>query len=188
VKDLRGQSLDTTVDTITAEGLSNSASNLIPEGTVIIASRVGLGKAAINRRPVAINQDLKALTPRTKELLPWYLLQFLLSKADYFERSGVGATVKGLTIPDYQKLDIPVPPLAEQERIVKLLDEADGLRKLTGAPPPSFPPYSLNFLATQQTFRRCGGRSSQSVSLLPSPTVWQTSWTPQQNPRTERGL
>ncbi len=130
VKDLQSQSLETTVETITVEGLANSASNLIPKGTVIIASRVGLGKVAINRKPVAINQDLKALTPRRSDLLPRYLLQFLLSKAEYFERAGVGATVKGLTIADYQKLDIAVPPLAEQERIVKLLDEADELRKL----------------------------------------------------------
>jgi len=130
VKDLQGQSLDTTIETITDEGLANSASNLIPEGTVIIASRVGLGKVAINRKPVAINQDLKALTPKNGELLPRFLLQFLLSNAEYFERAGVGATVKGLTLGDYQKLEIPVPPLAEQERIVKLLDEADELRKL----------------------------------------------------------
>jgi type I restriction enzyme S subunit len=129
VKDLQSQSLATTVETITAEGLANSASNLIPEGTVIIASRVGLGKVAINRMPVAINQDLKALTPRSGDLLPRYLLQFLLSKAEYFERAGVGATVKGLTIADYQKLEIAMPPLVEQERIVKLLDEADELRK-----------------------------------------------------------
>lgn len=130
VKDFQSQSLETTHESITDEGLGNSASNLIPEGTVIIASRVGLGKVAINRKPVAINQDLKALTPRSNELLPRYLLLFLLSNAERFERAGVGATVKGLTIADYQKLKIAVPPLAEQERIVKLLDEADELRKL----------------------------------------------------------
>jgi len=130
VKDLQSQSLETTLENITADGLADSASNLIPKGTVIIASRVGLGKVAINRKPVAINQDLKALTLRSCNLLPRYLLLFLLSKADYFEQAGVGATVKGLTIADYQKLNIVLPPLAEQERIVKLLDEADELRRL----------------------------------------------------------
>lgn len=130
VKDLQSQSLETTLENITAEGLANSASNLIPEGTVIIASRVGLGKAAINRKPVAINQDLKALTPRGSDLSPQYLLLFLISKAEYFERAGVGATVKGLTIADYQRLNIVLLPLAEQDRIAKLLDESDELRKL----------------------------------------------------------
>ena len=130
VKDLQSQSLETTLENITAKGLASSASNLIPKGTVIIASRVGLGKVAINLKPVAINQDLKALTPRSRDLSTRYLLLFLLSKAEYFERAGVGATVKGLTLADYQKLDIAVPPLMEQERIVKLLDQADELRKL----------------------------------------------------------
>ncbi len=130
VKDLQSQSLRTTLESITPKGLANSASNLIPKGTVIIASRVGLGKVAINLKPVAINQDLKALTPRNNNLSPRYLLLFLLSKAEYFEQAGVGATVKGLTIADYQNLKVHVPPLAEQEKIVKLLDEADELRKL----------------------------------------------------------
>jgi len=130
VKDLQSQSLESTLETITPEGLRNSASNLIPKGAVIIASRVGLGKVAINRKPVAINQDLKALTPRSDNLIPRYLLYFLLQKAEYFERSGVGATVKGLTLADYQSLRIVLPPAAEQERIVSLFDEADELQKL----------------------------------------------------------
>lgn len=130
VKDMQGQSLETTIESITPKGLADSASNLIAEGTVIIASRVGLGKVAINQKPVAINQDLKALVPRTNDLLPRYLLLFLLSKAEYFQRAGVGATVKGLTIADYQKLKIALPPLTEQKRIVSLLDEGDDLRKL----------------------------------------------------------
>ena len=130
VKDLQSQSLERTVESITPDGLANSATNLIPEGTVIIATRVGLGKVTINRKPVAINQDLKALTLRSNDLLPRFLLFFFLSKAKYFERTGIGATVKGLTIADYQKLKIPLPPLTAQERIVHLLDEADELRKL----------------------------------------------------------
>ncbi len=130
VKDMKNQTLEATLETITTKGLESSASNLIPKGTVIIASRVGLGKVAINRMPVAINQDLKALIPKTDELIPRYLLFFLLSKSEYFERAGVGATVKGLTIGDYQKLNISLPSPQEQQRIVKLLDEADELRKL----------------------------------------------------------
>lgn len=80
VKDLKSQSLGRTLESITPQGLDNSASNLIPKDTVIIASRVGLGKVVINLTPVAINQDLKALTPRDNNLFPRYLLLFLLSK------------------------------------------------------------------------------------------------------------
>ncbi len=46
--------------------------------------------------------------------------------------SGVAhqADLPSMKTSDLAKLPIPVPPLAEQERIVKLLDEADELRKL----------------------------------------------------------
>jgi type I restriction enzyme S subunit len=130
VKDLRNIYIDDTIESITDAGLKNSAANFIPENTVIIASRVGLGKVAINRIPIAINQDLKALKPRGKDLLPRFLLFFFMTQAGELEKAGVGATVKGLTIADYQRLKLHLPPLPEQQRIVKLLDEADELRKL----------------------------------------------------------
>lgn len=41
-----------------------------------------------------------------------------------------GANIQNLRRAELEKLPIPVPPLAEQARIVKLLDEADELRKL----------------------------------------------------------
>ncbi len=41
-----------------------------------------------------------------------------------------GANIQNIRRAELQRLPVPVPPLAEQERIVKLLDEADALRKL----------------------------------------------------------
>lgn len=130
VKDLQTQELHSTVETITVAGLENSATNLVPAGTVIVASRVGLGKVVINSVPVAINQDLKAIAPIDDRLNPQYLKFFLVSRASYLAKAGVGATVKGLTVGDFQKLEMWLPPMSEQERIATLLDEADALRKL----------------------------------------------------------
>ncbi|MGC9261892.1 MAG: restriction endonuclease subunit S, partial [Phycisphaerae bacterium] len=42
----------------------------------------------------------------------------------------ITATIPGLNRRALYAQAVPVPPLAEQERIVKLLDEADGLRQL----------------------------------------------------------
>ena len=62
VKDVgKKKYLDRTIDEITNEGLANSSSNLIPAGNLIVVTRMGLGKISINRVPVAINQDLRAL-------------------------------------------------------------------------------------------------------------------------------
>lgn len=130
VKDLTGTDLESTAERITEEGLCNSATNLIGPGTVIVATRVGLGKVCINRIPVAINQDLKALIPRDGAVLARFLLYFLLSQAELIERSGVGATVKGVTIPFLQNLKLFLPSLTEQEEIVRALDAAEELRRL----------------------------------------------------------
>ncbi len=42
----------------------------------------------------------------------------------YFERVAVGATVKSLRLRHFQELQIPLPPLPEQKRIVAILEKA----------------------------------------------------------------
>ena len=46
VKDLKGLRLNKTEESITQIGLDNSSSRLIPKGSVIIATRMAVGKAA----------------------------------------------------------------------------------------------------------------------------------------------
>lgn len=119
VKDLKGTVLSTTQDSITEEGLNNSSSNLIPAGTVIVCTRMGLGKVAINTVPVAINQDLRALF-LSEKIDKNYFLHFYSG----MNIEGAGTTVKGIKLTELLNLPISLPPVEEQIRIVAKLEEA----------------------------------------------------------------
>ncbi len=123
VKDIKeGEStLECTEDLITEAGLKNSAANLIPAGTLIISTRMGLGRVVRTKIDTAINQDLKALFPK-RELDADYLLLFLRSKAKELIEKGSGATVSGIKLEQLREIEIPVPPVAEQRRIVAKLE------------------------------------------------------------------
>ncbi len=124
VKDFKTYWITDTEDHITEAGLDDSASNLIPSGAVLLVTRVGLGKVAIAGRPMAINQDIKAVIPST-EILPEFLFWFLLSKGPEIQRIGTGATVKGVTLNDVRSISMPLPPLADQQRIIDILSRAE---------------------------------------------------------------
>ena len=127
VKDFKGPSIDSTLESITHDGLSASSSALIPAGHVIMPTRMALGKAAINSIDVAINQDLKALKPKTM-IDTRYLLHAILSRAKEIQSHGKGATVQGITIERLRAIQIPLPPLEEQRRIAAILDKASAIR------------------------------------------------------------
>lgn len=131
VKDLNeGITLTQTQEFISELGLKNSASNLIAKGTIIIPTRMALGKVVISEVDVAINQDLKAVSVKDKEKLDVkYLLRFLESNKENIASMGKGATVKGVTLDQLKAIKIPLPPLAKQHRIASILDQADDLRQ-----------------------------------------------------------
>ena len=130
VKDFKGGILERTEDYITELAVSGSSTNVIPAGSIIVPTRMALGKVAINAVDMAINQDLKALQIRDESrLLARYLFRFLESKAQFLEEQGKGATVKGITLDVLKGLEIPLPPLPEQKRIAAILDKADAVRR-----------------------------------------------------------
>lgn len=119
VKDIQSEKyLTTTIDSITEEGLRNSSSNLIPENRLLVVTRMGLGKLAINKMAVAINQDLRAIEPNEALDLDF---AYLLFKA--LKMVGKGVTVKGITIDVLHSMPVALPPLAEQRRIVAKVDQ-----------------------------------------------------------------
>ena len=125
VRDLNVEILRTTEHSITAEGLMSSSSNVIPAGSVVIATRVGLGKVVIVAQDTAINQDLRGLVVKNPhEVLADYIFWWYSSAVHLVVAAGTGATVQGVKLPFVSGLTIPVPPIKEQKRIVELLDAA----------------------------------------------------------------
>lgn len=125
VRDMRREVITETECRITQEAVQSSATNVIPSGNVVIATRVGLGKVCLVGQDTAINQDLRGIIPRnTKVLSVRFLFWWLKSMANAIVSEGTGATVQGVKVPFIRSLQIPVPSPAEQERIVGVLDEA----------------------------------------------------------------
>ena len=114
---------DDTERKITDRGLQNSSARMLPPHSVILSSRAPIGHLVINTEPMATNQGCKGLIPRT-QLQHKFLYYYLSSVVDLLNSLGTGATFKELSGGKLKEVTIPVPPLAEQERIVGLLDEA----------------------------------------------------------------
>lgn len=135
VRDMKQEQLSETEFQISEEAVKKSSTNIIEAGNIITATRVGLGKVCVLQQDTAINQDIKALIPKDGRLDKKYLFWWLKSVAHVIEAAGTGATVKGVKIPFVKALEIPLPTITEQKRIVAILDQAfadiDKARALT---------------------------------------------------------
>lgn len=118
VKDFKGETLLATKDFITEEGLFNSSSNYIEKDNLIVVTRMAVGKIAINKIDMAINQDLRALIIN-ENILKKFI--FYIYPRIQFEMKGI--TVKGITITELLNKPLALPPLSEQKRIVDKIEE-----------------------------------------------------------------
>jgi type I restriction enzyme, S subunit len=108
---------------ITDLGLRDSSAQMLPPNSVILSSRAPIGYLVINTEPMATNQGCKGLIPR-KEIEHKFVYYYLSSIVDLLNSLGTGATFKELSGGKLKEITLPVPSLAEQQRIVGLLDEA----------------------------------------------------------------
>ncbi|MCR5382479.1 MAG: restriction endonuclease subunit S [Lentisphaeria bacterium] len=123
VRDMNCKVISSTERTITDKGLKESASNIIPAGNLIIATRVGLGKVCYILQDTAINQDLKGLIPKSSKICKDFTYYWLLATSDYIISKGIGATVQGVKLDFITNLKIPLPPLPVQQEIVARLEK-----------------------------------------------------------------
>lgn len=114
--------VDDTLRKITDEGLKNSSAKILPPNSIILSSRAPIGHLAINTKPISTNQGCKGLVPK-KGVDTLFLYYFLLKSVDLLNSLGTGATFKELSGSKLGTVEIHLPPLPEQQRIVSILDE-----------------------------------------------------------------
>ncbi len=130
-KDMKASELRDSLVRITERGLQESATKLVPPNSVLVVVRSGVLKhsvpIAINRVPVALNQDMKALSAGPR-LQPEYLAHYLRAITPEILRWVRATTADNFPVERLRDLQLPLPKLTEQRRIANILDQADVLR------------------------------------------------------------
>jgi len=108
---------------ISQDAIENSASKIVPSGNLIFATRVGVGKVAVNDIDLAINQDLAGIVIDKQQTMPEFLAYQLRTGPiqQFVEQNKRGATIKGITKSCLSEIALLLPPLPEQRRIAAVL-------------------------------------------------------------------
>jgi len=123
--------IDEAREYVTEAAIKKSATNLVPPQTVLLTTRVTVGKVAIAQKQMCFSQDVTGIIIDNAEIIePAYLAHFLLATREAFLFRNRGTTIQGITRGDLERFQIPLPPLSEQRRIVDILRQADDLRRL----------------------------------------------------------
>ncbi len=107
---------------ITSAGINGSAASCVPTDSVIVVTRVGLGKVARASEPIAFSQDCQALLP-VSGIDPEFLRLQLSSTAQLLRYQSRGTTISGVTKKQLLDLRLLIAPAAEQERVVAAIQE-----------------------------------------------------------------
>ncbi|AQG81570.1 restriction endonuclease subunit S [Spirosoma montaniterrae] len=130
-KDMKVDYLSDTIDHISEVAIQESTAKIIPAESLLIVVRgmILLKKIplAINVVPVTLNQDMKAIKPFKKAVLPYLFiclkgLEPMLLREVNTATHGTGKIDSEILT----NLHIPLPPLAEQRAIVAAVERALG--------------------------------------------------------------
>ena len=109
--------------TISERGLRESSAKMIPENSVIVSTRATIGRIAINRIPMATNQGFKNVIIEDKsKVISEYVALALTKLVPTMNAWATGGTFKEIPKSRFCELEIPLPPLEVQKKIVAKIE------------------------------------------------------------------
>ena len=103
-------------------GLDYSSATLLPKGSLIFSSRAPIGYLAISQNELATNQGFKNIIP-VESIHVDYIFYYLQAAKQMIQNMASGTTFLELSLSNFKRIPIPLPPLNEQQQIVEKLEE-----------------------------------------------------------------
>lgn len=110
---------------INEKALKESATKIIPKGSVLFVSRVGVGKLAINEKELCTSQDFTSFVPK-KCILNFFVGYYFSSNKNLLQSLNQGTSIKGFSKSDLEKFKLIHPKkYEEQQKIAACLSSLD---------------------------------------------------------------
>ena len=120
---LNGRYIASGAKNITQAGLNSSSAKLMPSGSIVYSSRAPIGHIAIAENELCTNQGCKSFVPNLGIITTgWSYFCLIARTPDIISRAS-GTTFKEISGTGIGETWVPLPPLAEQHRIVARLNK-----------------------------------------------------------------
>jgi type I restriction enzyme S subunit len=122
IRDLKDSYVSDSNEKLTDEAIRDSNIKIVPKGTLLMSFKLTLGRTAFANCDLYTNEAIASLPIKDESVLNKYFLKYAIGVIDLEKE--VDNAVKGKTLnkEKIKNLDIPLPPLEEQKRIVSKLD------------------------------------------------------------------
>ena len=106
-----------------AENYTSEVTRIAPENSLLLCVRAPVGVVNITKREICIGRGLCAIKPNYDIDEDFWFYWIQCQKED-FEQKATGTTFKAISVDTIKQQYIPLPPLAEQKRIVEKIENA----------------------------------------------------------------
>jgi len=118
-----GRRIEDTEQNTNELGIKNSSARVLPENTVCLSRTASVGYVVVMGRAMATSQDFVNWIC-SESLEPNFLKYLFIAEDEGLLRFASGSVHQTIYFPEVKAFHICHPPLAEQQRIVGVLDEA----------------------------------------------------------------
>lgn len=122
IGDIRNKYISTTEEKISEQGLNSSSAKIFPKGTILYTIFATIGTVGILNIDAATNQAVAGVT-FFGEYNRDYMYYVLIGLKDILVSKGKGMAQMNINLTILKNTPIPIPPLAEQKRIVEKIEE-----------------------------------------------------------------
>lgn len=127
IADMKDKYISSSKEKISKLALKETNIKIVPKGTVIMSFKLSIGKRAITEKKLYTNEAISAFHIKDGNILETNYLYYALGFVDLMKDTDRAVMGKTLNKSKLNQIKIPVPPMEIQEKIVKVLDQAQAL-------------------------------------------------------------